>query len=77
MATLIQVELAKTKKKTKIKLNVEEVLQKILSVKNIINFAVQTMPQAALAWTNICFALQVNKYFFRLLNLIVTSKDLY
>ena len=77
MDTLIQAGLAKTEKEAKIKQSVGEVLQKILSVKDVVSSAVQAMPQAALAWTGVCFALQVGLRFPDLPNSILMSKDLH
>ena len=77
MDILIQAGLAKTEKEAKIKQSVGEILQKILLVKDAVSFAMQAMPQAALAWTGVCFALQVGLRFLDLPNLIVTLKDLH
>ena len=52
-------------------------MQKILSVKDVASSAVQVMPQAALAWTGVCFALQVSLRFLNVLNSTITSEDFY
>ena len=77
MNTLIQAGLAKTEKEAKTKQSVGEVLQKILLIKDVVSSAVQAMPQAALAWTGICFALQVGLRSLHLPKSIVMSKDLH
>jgi hypothetical protein len=43
-----------------IRKGVGEAMQVVLSAKDIIGSAVQTVPQAALAWAGVCFALQVS-----------------
>ena len=63
MNLLIQTGLARTEKEAKVKQSVGEVMQKISLMKDVVSFAVQAMPQAALAWTGVCFALQVNPNF--------------
>ena len=59
MDKLIRIGLAKTEKEARIKQNVGEVMEQILSVKDVVSSAIEVMPQAALAWTGVCFALQV------------------
>ena len=59
MDKLIQIGLAKTEKEARVQQNVGEVMDKILSVKDVVSSAIEVMPQAALAWTGVCFALQV------------------
>jgi hypothetical protein len=60
MGLLVQAGLKKTESVVKVKQGVGEVVDVILSAKDIIGLAVQTVPQAALAWTGVCFALQVS-----------------
>jgi hypothetical protein len=60
MGLLVQAGLKKTESVVKVKHGIGEVVDVILSAKNIIDLAVQTVPQAALPWTGVCFALQVN-----------------
>jgi N-terminal domain of NWD NACHT-NTPase len=59
MGLLVQVGLKKTEGTAKVKQGIRETVNVILSAKEIIGSAVQTVPQAALAWTGVCFALQV------------------
>lgn len=63
MDKLIQSGLARTEKEAKVKQSIGEVMQMVLSVKDVVSSAVQAMPQAALAWTGVCFALQVSLRF--------------
>ena len=77
MDILIQAGLAKTEKEAKIKQSVGEVPRKILLMKDIVSSAVQAIPQAALAWTGVCFVLQVSLHFLDLSNSIVMLKDLH
>lgn len=60
MDRLIKIGLAKTEKEAKIKQNVGEVMQYVLSLKEIVSSAIGTMPQAAIAWCGVCLALQVS-----------------
>ena len=60
MGLLVQAGLKKTESVVKVKHGIGEVVDVILPAKNIIDLAVQTVPQAALAWTGVCFALQVS-----------------
>ena len=59
MSQLVQAGLKKTEKETKVKQDIGNALQVVLSAKDIIGSAIQTVPQAALAWTGVCFALQI------------------
>lgn len=53
-------------------------MQKILSVKEVVSSAVQVMPQAALAWTGVCFTLQVSLQYSDIFQkLSVTLKDIH
>ena len=76
MDQLIQAGLAKTEREAKIKQNVGEIMQKVLLVKDIVSSAIGTMPQAALAWTGVCFALQVSLLSIDVRKMILMSKDL-
>ena len=49
MDKLIQSGLARTEKEARVEKNVGNVMQEILSVKDVVSSAVQAMPQAALA----------------------------
>ena len=75
MDELIQAGLAKTEKEAKIKQNIGQVMQEVLIMKDVVSSAIQVIPQAALAWTGVCFALQVCLLFADLLRIIFTSKD--
>ncbi|KAH7630474.1 hypothetical protein B0T09DRAFT_283859, partial [Sordaria sp. MPI-SDFR-AT-0083] len=59
MIQLINAGLAKTEREAKVKESCGEVMDVVLSVKNIISTAIQAAPQAALAWTGICIALEM------------------
>ncbi|KAK3947359.1 hypothetical protein QBC32DRAFT_328628 [Pseudoneurospora amorphoporcata] len=59
MTQLINAGLAKTEREAKVKESCGEVVDVVLSVKNIISAAIQAAPQAALAWTGICTALEM------------------
>lgn len=62
MERLVQAGLKKTEWESKKKQTVGTVgaaLQGLLSLKDLIGSALETMPQAALAWTGVCFAIQV------------------
>lgn len=59
MERLVQAGLKKTEWESKKKQAVGAALQGLLSLKDLIGSALETMPQAALAWTGVCFAMQV------------------
>jgi len=59
MRKLAQAGLKKTEKEAKAKQKIGNAMQVVLSAKDIVSSAVQAMPQAALAWTGVCFALQI------------------
>lgn len=59
MEWLVQAGLEKTERESGIKQPVGAALQGVLSLKDLIGAALQTVPQAALAWTGVCFAMQV------------------
>jgi hypothetical protein len=59
MEDLIQAGLKKTDREDKVKQVIGEAMQGVLGVNDMIGFALQPVPQAALAWTGVCFALQV------------------
>ncbi|KAK1776004.1 NACHT domain-containing protein, partial [Copromyces sp. CBS 386.78] len=50
---------AKTEKEAKVKESLGVAVDIVLSAKNIISAAIQAVPQAALAWTGICIALEM------------------
>ena len=59
MERLVQAGLEKTERESKMKQTVGAALQGLLSLKDQISSALQAIPQAALAWTGVCFAMQV------------------
>lgn len=59
MERLVQAGLKKTERESKMKQTVGAALQGLLSLKDLIGSGRETTPQAALAWTGICFAMQV------------------
>ena len=59
MEQLVQIRLEKTEKEDKTKQTVGEVMQVVLSVKDVVSSATASVPQAALPWAGVCFALQV------------------
>ena len=60
MQELVQAGLQKIKKEDKVKQVIGEVLQGVLSVKDMVDSALQPVPHAAIAWAGVCFALQVS-----------------
>ena len=75
MEQLIQARLEKTEREYKFKQAVGEVMQHILSVKDAVSSALQAVPQAALAWTGVCFALQVDSLFTNMPWPMLMSED--
>lgn len=59
MNQLVTSGLAKIKRETKIKDSLDKGVQVVLSAKDVISSAIQTVPQAALAWAGVCVALEV------------------
>lgn len=59
MRNLITDGLDKTAEEAKIKSSIGTATEFIFSAKDIISSAVQAVPQAALAWTGVCIALEV------------------
>ncbi|KAH7627243.1 NACHT domain-containing protein [Sordaria sp. MPI-SDFR-AT-0083] len=59
MTQLIDAGLAKTEKEAKVKESLGVAVNIVLSATNIISAASQAVPQAALAWTGICIALEM------------------
>jgi hypothetical protein len=59
MKQLVTSGLARIKRETKIKESLNNGVQAILSAKEVISSAIQAVPQAALAWTGVCVALEV------------------
>jgi N-terminal domain of NWD NACHT-NTPase len=62
MSQLVEAGLRKTAGEDKVKQVIGEAMQGVLNVKDMIGWALQPVPQAALAWTGVCFALQVPCY---------------
>jgi hypothetical protein len=60
MAQLIHAGLDKTAREAKVKKSLSVAVDVVMSAKNIISTAIQAVPQAALAWTGICVALEVS-----------------
>jgi hypothetical protein len=60
MTQLIRAGLKKTKREANVKKGAGDAIQVVLSAKNMIDSVIQNVPQAALAWTGVCFALQVS-----------------
>ena len=59
MTQLVKLGLMKTQREAKVKDIVGNALHVVLSAKEIVDSALQAVPQAALAWTGVCFALQI------------------
>jgi hypothetical protein len=59
MGQLVQAGLKKTEWESKMKQTGGATLQGLLSLKDLIGSALETIPQAALAWTGVCFTMQV------------------
>jgi len=62
MSQLVQAGLKKTERQAKVKQSAGEAMQVVLSAKETIGSAIQSMPQAALAWAGVCLALQVSLF---------------
>ena len=60
MEELVQAGLKQTQREEKVKQVTRGALQGVLSVKDIVGSALQSVPQAAIAWTGVCFAPQVS-----------------
>jgi hypothetical protein len=54
---LVQTGLEKTERESKVKQTVGDALQGLLSLGDLVGSALETIPQAALAWTGVCFAM--------------------
>ncbi|KAK4458987.1 hypothetical protein QBC42DRAFT_232749 [Cladorrhinum samala] len=59
MTRLIQSGLDKIKRQAKLKGALDKPVEVVLSAKNLISSAIQVVPQAALAWSGICVALEI------------------
>ena len=60
MSQLVQKGLKKTEKEAKVKQGIGNAMQVVLGANDIITSAVQSCPQAALAWTGVTLTLQVS-----------------
>jgi hypothetical protein len=60
MVQLVYTGLDKTAREANVKGNLCPTMDIVLSAKNTIGFAIQAVPQAALAWTGVCIALEVS-----------------
>lgn len=60
MEQLVHISLNKTAQEAKVKESLGPTMDIVLSTKNTISFAIQAMPQAALAWTGVYIALEVS-----------------
>ena len=60
MEQLVHTGLDKTAREAKVKEGLGPTMDIILSAKDTISFAIQAVPQAALAWTGVCIALEVS-----------------
>lgn len=59
MEQLVTSGLVKIKREAKMKESLDKGMQVVMSAKEVIRSAIQTIPQAALAWTGVCVALEV------------------
>ncbi|RYP42429.1 hypothetical protein DL768_010338 [Monosporascus sp. mg162] len=59
MVRLVQAGLEKTEKEAAVKHDIQEKMHAVSSVKELIDTAVKSVPEAAIAWTGACFALQM------------------
>lgn len=75
MERLVQARLEKTEREDRVKGAAGEVMQGILSVKDAISLRLQAVPQAAIAWTGVCFALQVESLFTSILRPVLMPAD--
>lgn len=60
MEELVRRGLKKTEEEANVKQVIREAMQGALNIKDMISFALQSVPQAALAWAGVCFAFQVS-----------------
>ncbi|KAI0844300.1 hypothetical protein F5Y00DRAFT_256113 [Daldinia vernicosa] len=59
MHRLVQAGLEKTGKEATVKQNIQGAINYVSPVKELIDMAVKSVPEAAIAWTDACFALQI------------------
>jgi hypothetical protein len=73
---LIRAGLERTEKEARVKKGVGDILGVILKAKGVVDFAIQAVPHAALAWSGACLALEVrSRTKFKFFKLTLTSKD--
>jgi len=60
MDSLLNTGLDKTEKLAKVKKNIGDAINIVLSIKEAIGSGLQAVPIAALAWTGVCVALQAS-----------------
>jgi N-terminal domain of NWD NACHT-NTPase len=60
MEQLVHTGLDKTAREANMKEGLDSTMDTVLSLRDTISFAIQAMPQAALAWTGVCTALEVS-----------------
>jgi len=60
MRQLVQDGLKRTERDAKVKRGVEDGIQVVMTVKEVVDKAVQAAPEAAIAWVGVCFALEVS-----------------
>ncbi len=61
MELLVRTGLEKTKREAEVKKGIGDTLQVVLSAKDVVDSAIQAVPQAAVAWAGISFALGVSQ----------------
>lgn len=59
MVQLVQIGLAKTEKAAAVTHDIQDKMYVLSSVKELIDTAVKSVPEAAIAWTGTCFALRI------------------
>jgi hypothetical protein len=59
MQQLVQHGLHKTENDAQVRQGVGDGIQAALSVKEVVDKAIQASPEAAIAWVGVCFALEV------------------
>ena len=59
MEQIIDASTKRTEKERKVKGHIGDAMQGLLAVKDMIDFAARTVPQAAVAWTGVALAMQI------------------
>jgi hypothetical protein len=65
MQQLVHTGLRKTAREAHAKESISSAMNVVLAVKDTIGFAIQSVPQAALAWTGVSIALQVSRSIYK------------